>query len=182
MRIPKRISVEQCTSINIANLQKVVRKIVTAAFPDVPEEEKYNHTLDEFKKFQANDQSFEYLSIRNVMGGYRWFFVCPDCKQRASKLFLPPDHASAYEHTYKCKRCHKILNESVMKANNKLYKNVIRPLKHLRVIEQKLEKGHLTPSKVEELLDKYEELEKEMKKCQEYRLYVFKKKRGMGLL
>jgi hypothetical protein len=66
-------------------------------------------------------------------------------------------------------------------ANNKLYKTVIRPLKRLRDIEKKLEVGHLKGDKVKELLDEYELLEKEMRSTPEYRLYVFKKKKGMKI-
>jgi hypothetical protein len=68
-----------------------------------------------------------------------------------------------------------------MKANNNIYKKVVKPLKRLREIEEKLEKGHLMKDKVQELLNEYDELEKQMKDTQEYRLYAFKKKRGIKI-
>jgi nitrate/nitrite-specific signal transduction histidine kinase len=68
-----------------------------------------------------------------------------------------------------------------MRANNTVYKKVVKPLKRLREIEEKLEKGHLTKGKVDELLNEYDALEKEMKDTHEYRLYAFKKKRGMKI-
>jgi nitrate/nitrite-specific signal transduction histidine kinase len=68
-----------------------------------------------------------------------------------------------------------------MRANNNLYKRVIKPLKKLRKIEEQLEKGHLQEKKIEELLNEYDTLDREMKTCPEYRLYAFKKKRGIKI-
>jgi hypothetical protein len=98
------------------------------------------------------------------------------------KLFLPPEAYPNYEHKYFCKVCHKLSNESEVKANNNLYKKVIRPLRKLREIEAKLEKGHLTSQKIEELLNEYDKIEQEIKSSPEYRHYSFKKKRGMNIL
>lgn len=64
-------------------------------------------------------------------------------------------------------------------GQNKLYKKVTRPLKRMQEIRDKLERGHLTSKKIQELLDEYEKLEQEVKNCPEYRLYAFKKKQGI---
>jgi hypothetical protein len=34
-------------------------------------------------------------------GGVRWWFVCPSCKRRAAKLYIPMRHDS-----FLCRRCH----------------------------------------------------------------------------
>jgi hypothetical protein len=173
------LCVEQCTSISCSNLQTNIRKLIDKDYPESSEEEIFVYTQEELKKFEIDGQSFEFVFIKNHLGGYRWFFICSKCKGKANKLFLPPKEALAHEQKYFCKRCHHLRNESVMMANNKLYKSVIKPLKRLREIEKKLEVGHLKGEKVQELLDEYEVLEKQMRATPEYRLYVFKKKKGM---
>jgi hypothetical protein len=176
-----KLLAEQCSAINVSTLQQKIRQVINLDRPDSSEEEIFKTTEEELNKFQVNNQTFSYTNIKNHLGGYRWFFICEKCKNRVQKLFLPPEVYSDYEHKYFCKACHKLRNESVMKANNKIYKKVIRPLKKLQEIESKLEKGHLKESKVEELLNEYDRLEQEMKNCLEYRQYVFKKKRGLKI-
>lgn len=177
-----KLMIEQCSVISISALQKAVRNLIRKDQPFANEEETFRYTEEEFNKFHVNDQTFEYTYQKNQLGGYRWFFVCGKCKGRALKLFLPPEAFKEYEHMYYCKKCHKLLNESVLKAGSGLYRKVIRPLRRLREIEVKLEKGHLQEKKVEELLNEYDILEQEMKDCPEYRLYAFRKKRGMKIL
>jgi hypothetical protein len=175
------LCVEQCTSISCNTLQTNIRKMIDKDYPDSTEEEIFNYTLEELKGFKINEQTFDYVFIKNQLGGFRWFFVCPKCKNKANKLFLPPKEALGREQKYHCKRCHHLRNESVIMANNKLYRTVLKPLKRLRDIEKKLEIGHLKGDKVKEFLDEYERLEKEMRTTPEYRLYIFKKKRGMKI-
>lgn len=177
-----KLVAEQCSVISISTLQKTIRKLINRDDPTANEEEIFNHTQQELSKFQVNGQVFQYTFVKNQLGGYRWFFTCSKCQRRVQKLFLPPQAYANYEHQYLCKECHGLLNESVMKANNNLYKKVIRPLKRLREIEAKLEKGHLQEKKVEELLNEYDQIEQEMKTSPEYRLYAFRKKRGMKVV
>ncbi|MCP4604270.1 MAG: hypothetical protein GY847_27730 [Proteobacteria bacterium] len=40
-------------------------------------------------------------------GGYRWWFLCPDCRRRVGKLYLPP---SALR--FSCLRCHHLTYET----------------------------------------------------------------------
>jgi hypothetical protein len=175
------VCVEHCSSIACNTLQTNIRKLINQNYPDSSEEEILDLTNEELKKFQINDQTFEFMHVKNQLGGYRWFFLCGKCKRKVNKLFLPPKEAFGFERKYFCKKCHKLRNESVIKANNKLYRSVLKPLKKLRDIEKKLEVGHLRDEKVKELLDEYDLLEKEMRASPEYRLYVFKKKRGMKI-
>jgi uncharacterized protein YlaI len=176
-----KLVAEQCSVISISNLQKTIRKIINRDDPTASDEDIFKYTEEELLKFQVNNQTFQYTYMKNQLGGYRWFFICEGCKSRVQKLFLPPEVFKDYKQLYLCKECHNLLNESVMKANNNLYKKVIRPLRKLRKIEVQLEKGHLQEKKVEELLNEYDAIEREMKTCPEYRLYAFKKKRGMKI-
>jgi uncharacterized protein YlaI len=176
-----KLVAEQCSVISISNLQKTIRKIINRDDPTASEEEVFRYTEQELLKFKINDQTFQYNFMKNQLGGYRWFFFCGKCNSRVQKLFLPPEAYTNYEHKYLCKDCHDLLNESVMKANNNLYKRVIRPLRKLRKIEEQLEKGHIQEKKIEELLNEYDAIEKEMKSFPEYRLYAFRKKRGIKI-
>jgi uncharacterized protein YlaI len=177
-----KLFAEQCSIISASDLQRTIRKLIDRDDPTANEDEVLKYTEEELQKFQVNGQTFLYTNIKNQLGGYRWFFICEKCKNRVQKLFLPPEAFANYEHKYLCKECHGLLNESVMKANNNLYKKVIKPLKRLREIETKLERGHLQEKKVEDLLNEYDQIEQNMKTSPEYRLYAFKKKRGMKVV
>lgn len=173
------VCVEHCRSISCSTLQTSIRKLINKNYPGSPKEDIFNLTQEELRKFDINGQTFVFTHVENQLGGYRWFFLCGRCNRKVNKLFLPPKEAVALEQKYFCKKCHRLKNESVLRANNKLYKTVLRPLKLLRDIEKKLEIGHLRAEKVKELLDEYDVLEKSMRDSPEYRLYVFKKKRGL---
>jgi len=173
-----KVTVEQCSSINIGALQKAIRRTINRDYPESREEELYNFTENELKKFVVNDQTFEYSAIKNILGGHRWFFICPKCGNKAGKLFLPPE-GCLLERKYFCKNCHMIKNQSVLMGSNKIYKKVIKPLKRLRAIENKISKGYLPNDKIQELLNEHEAIENELKSAPEYRVYLFKKKHGL---
>jgi len=173
-----QITVEACTQIQISDLQKKIRKIIYREYPESSEEEVYNYTLEELKKFSTNGQTFEYSAQRNYLGGYRWFFICPKCKTKVNKLILPPE-GTKKDHQYQCKTCHGIKNQSVVMGQSSMYQKVTKPLKRLKEIEDKIAVGHLTMDKAKELMDEYDALENQLKSSPEYRLYVFKKKHGL---
>jgi hypothetical protein len=173
-----KITVEQCSSLNIAALQKAIRRTIERDYPDSRTEEIYAHTDNELKKFTVNNQIFDYSSMKNVLGGYRWFFLCPKCRNRAGKLFLPPE-GTTLERLYLCKNCHNIKNQSVAMGSNKIYRKVIKPLKRLRAIENKISKGYLPNDKIQALLNEHEAIENSLKAAPEYRVYLFKKKHGL---
>lgn len=173
-----RLTIENCKQIYIGTLQKTIRKLICRDYPDSTDEEMYKYTEGELLRFVANEQNFQYTAIKNRLGGYRWFFLCPKCNERVSKLFLPPPGYQR-ELKYYCKNCHKLKNQSAVMGQNKIYRKVTRPVKRMKEIELKLERGYLSNDKVTELLNEYEALEKELKKTPEYRLYMFKKQHGM---
>jgi len=173
-----QLTVEACSQVCINPLQKTIRRIVNRDYPESTLKEIYEYVLKELQKFTVNDQYFEYEAIDNFLGGYRWFFLCPKCGKRVSKLFLPPE-GSRREQKYLCKSCHKLKNQSALSGQNNMYRKVTRPLKKMKEIENRIAKGHLRPAKTQQLLDQYEELEKELKGSPEYRLYSFKKKHNL---
>jgi hypothetical protein len=170
-----RLAVENCSVIQINDLQKRIRKIITKDYPDSTEEESYKYSLQEFKKFSVNGQTFEYKANKNYLGGYRWFFICPKCKSPVNKLVLPPESAKNKERLYLCKTCHAVKNQSALMGQSSMYQKVTKPLKRMKEIEDKIAIGHLSLDKSQELLDEYDALEKQLKNSPEYRIYVFKK-------
>jgi hypothetical protein len=170
-----RLAVETCTCICIHSLQKAIKKIINRDYPESTMEELYEHTLEELRKFSVNDQVFEYESMDGYLGGYRWFFLCPKCKKRSSKLFLPPLWAKNRERLYACKICHRLRNLSSITGMNSTYQKITRPLRRIKEIEDKISKGHLASEKIQELLNEYEALEQQLKSSPEYHLYSFKK-------
>jgi len=174
-----RLTAEACSQINITDLQKKVRKVITRDYPESTEEEIYSHMANELKKFVVNGQAFEYSSQRTYLGGYRWYFICPKCKKRSNKLLLPPETLKDHEQLYQCKICHGIRNRSTSIGQSTLYQTVTKPLRRMKQIEDKIAIGHLTMDKVQDLLDEYETIEKGLKTSPEYRLYMFKRKHNM---
>lgn len=174
-----QVTVEGCTSICIHALQKSIRKLIERDHPQPTIEELYDYTKEELLKFAVNGQTFQYASMKNYLGGYRWFFLCPKCTNQASKLFLPPEGSRNKEQKYLCKSCHKLKNQSALMGQNNMYRLVTRPLKRMKEIEDKISKGHLKQEKVQELINEYESIERQLKESPEYRLYSFKKKHGL---
>lgn len=173
-----QLTVEKCTSININSLQKTIKKIIKRDYPDATVEEVYIHTSNELKEFSVNDQIFDYEALQNHLGGHRWFFLCPRCEKRASKLFLPPEGMNR-EPRYLCKVCHKLKNQSALQGQNNMYRRVTKPLKRMKDIQNKIQRGHLKSEKVQALLEEHDNIEKELKESPEYKLYVFKKKHNL---
>lgn len=174
-----QLTVEKCSSININTLQKAIKKIIKRDYPQSTVEEVYNHTQEELNKFSVNDQVFNYDALKNHLGGHRWFFVCPKCGNRASKLFHPPDGTVGREKKYLCKSCHRLKNQSALQGQNNMYRKVTKPLKRMKEIQNKISRGHLKSEKVQELLNEHDLLEKALKESPEYRLYSFKKRHQM---
>jgi hypothetical protein len=173
-----KVTTERCSSVCIGNLQKAIRKVIDRDYHNPLPEELYKHTEEELKKFSVIGQTFQYTSINNPLGGHRWFFLCPKCTRRVSKLFLPPEGCGK-EHKYLCKECHDLQNQSEAMGASKIYKMVIKPLKRLQVIENKISRGHLTDEKVHSLLREHEKIENTLKSSPEYKVYIFKKKHDM---
>lgn len=173
-----QITVETCSSICINTLQSTIKRIIKQDYPDSNQEETYKHMQDELKKFNVDGQTFEYIALKNYLGGHRWFFLCPKCQQKANKLFLPPLGCKK-EHVYACKACHRLKNQSAIMGQNSMYKLVTRPLKRMKEIEDRLAHGHMKSELVQQLLDEYEKLEKQLKDSPEFRLFSFKKKHNL---
>lgn len=171
-------TVEQCTSISCAKLQKTIRHTIDKTNPNASNEDVFQATLQQLAVYKINGQTFQFTHMQNQLGGYRWFFLCPSCNMRVTKLFLPPV-SSGLPQIYLCKTCHKLKNQSSSMGYSRIYRRVTRPLKRLQKIEAKLKIGHLRKETIQALLDEYEKIEADMKNSTEYRLYVFMKKRGV---
>ena len=173
-----QITVESCSSVCVNTLQSTIKRLIKRDYPDSTEEETYAYMQAELNKFNIEGQHFEYLALKNYLGGHRWFFLCPKCKQKANKLFLPPLGCKK-EHVYACKACHKLKNQSAVMSQNSMYKVVTRPLKRMREIEDRIARGHMKSEVTQELLTEYETLEKQLKDSPEFRLFSFKKKHNL---
>ena len=176
-----QVLVENCNVININSLQKAIRNNIDRDLPDPSEEVVFDITQKEMDNFVINGQKFKYLYIKNKLGGYRWFFICPSCERRCNKLFHPPEMAIDRKKLYLCKVCHKLKNQSALTGQNFIYRKVTRPLKRMSVIEKKIARGHLRGTTVQALLDEYEKLESKLKNSPEFRLYSFKQKHNIVL-
>lgn len=175
-----QLTVEACQSICISNLQKSIRGIIAKEKLVFTEEDNFHDFFaKELGKFSVNGQTFKFISKENYLGGYRWFFLCPKCEKQANKLFLPPSGVTTREPKFLCKACHKLKNQSALVGSNQLYKAVMRPLKRLKDIEDRIARGHLKSEKIQALLDEHELIENRLKESPDYRLYAFKRKHNI---
>ena len=177
MRRLTALSTERCTSISVNVLKRSIRSAILKKLPGLSKEELCSFMLDELKKVTVNDQYFDYNPTDNHLGGIRWYFVCPKCGGNAGKLFLPPPEDMKREKIYACRRCHKIRH--ISSGQSVMYKTVVKPLRRLKEIEDKIKRGHLKKTKIIALLDEYEEIENKLKASPNYRLYSFKKSHDM---
>lgn len=126
------------------------------------------------KKFNLNGQTFEYFCRKNYLGGYRWYVKCPECKKPCLKLFLPNKYKDKKQ-TYLCKKCHGMKNSSSLLGATNRYKKVIKPLKRLEAIKAVLLKRKISSDSAKKLLLEYEQIERELNACPEYKLWIFQR-------
>ena len=166
------ITIESCKSLYIVTIVENLRG----------EGVKYlkNELLEaELRAMRVNGQSFDFVTMSNFYGGYRWFFVCPKCGNKYTKLFLPPEKAINKEKLYLCRHCHKLKNESSLIYKEPIYRNVLRPLKRLKSIEAQLKQGHLRKPDQIALIKEYKNIEEKLKASPDYLIYTFKKDKGL---
>jgi len=170
------IANESAVSFNFNKLVKKIKGHIKKRFPEASPQEITEKIGENLKIFTINNQFFEYSNIPNELGGVRWFVLCPQCKKKSLKLFLPK--AIDREQLYLCKTCHKLKPSSMLLGNRKKYKEITRPLKRLEYIKKKLLKKSLSIDEAEKLMEEYEEIEKKLGNSKEYRLWKFKKEHG----
>jgi len=172
----KWVATESSVSFNFNNLVKKVKDHLKEQYPDASAEEITLMTGKNLEVFMINDQLFKYTSTPNKLGGVRWYVICPKCKKRSLKLYLPK--IAGRDPLYLCKMCHKLKPSSLLFGNRKRYKDVTRPLKKLEQVKRMLLKKKLKPKEVEDLLAEYARIEKKLADSPEYRLWKFKKEHG----
>ena len=141
----------------------------------MPEDILHELMLRSLKRFTINDQTFDYRSFKNNLGGFRWFVLCPKCGSYSLKLYLP-NKFKERDQRYLCKSCHNLKNASSLLGATKRYKVVIRPIKRLEIIKSILLKKNMNSEKAKPLLEEYEKIERELKDAPEYKLWKFQEK------
>lgn len=171
-------SAESATCFTFTELSTRVKEEIKKKYPDIDEEDLRKRMLQSLKKFTINDQTFEYVYYPNHLGGYRWYVLCPKCRTRCLKLYLPSKYPER-EQQYYCKECHRLKNSSSLLGATKKYQKVVRPLKRLDAIKAKLLKRGTTPERAKKLLEEYDRIERELKASPEYKLWEFRRKHGL---
>jgi hypothetical protein len=171
-------SAESATCFSFAELSTRVKQEIKRKHPEIEENELQKRMLQSLKKFTINDQTFEYVSYPNHLGGFRWYVLCPKCRQRCLKLYLPSKYPDR-EQKYYCKECHRLKNSSSLLGATKKYQKVVKPLKRLDAIKAKLLKRGTTPERAKKLLAEYDRIERELRASPEYKLWEFRRKHGL---
>lgn len=170
----KWISAESTICLNFSDLTKKLKANILDRYPDIDTERFADLMSRSLEKFSINKQFFEYTRASNNFGGYRWYINCPECGTPVMKLYLPSGFEDRKQ-LYLCKKCHRLRNASVILGRSKKYENILKPLKRLETIRNKLTKKGLSAKKAKPLIEEYERIEKELANSPEYRLYKFKK-------
>jgi hypothetical protein len=116
------------------------------------------------KMFSLENQTFEFFSIANKLGGFRWLAKCPQCESHILKLYKPEGSDK-----YLCKDCQNLRPPSALYGPTRRYKEVIRPMRRMERIKEILATSNLSEIKTKALLDEYEKLEKTLKDSTFYR-------------
>lgn len=177
----KWIAIESTIAFNFDNLHRKIRNHLKKQYPEITIEELHSKMGESLKSFSINNQIFEYLPVPNTLGGTRWYILCPKCKHRSVKLFLPKEEKDR-EPLYLCKHCHKLKPISMLLYNNKRYKHITKPMVQLEKIKNKLlKRKKLGTEEVEQLFLEYDKIESTIVNSPEYRLWMFKKEHGKSL-
>lgn len=132
----------------------------------------YSHDslVNSLGQFRAeNGQSFAFSSLPNHLGGHRWLFSCPGCGRSCSKLFLPVGADS-----YKCSRCHGVKSPSALYGRSAVYTEVLRPVKEMARIMEKLRGGRLSEEEAQALVIRHEHLRQAVQSSPAYSRYLQK--------
>jgi hypothetical protein len=198
----KTIPIDAVVSFNFESLINKIKKEVKAKYRKLSLKEKIKRYPDyitektggcipnkllrklmyeELQNFTLNNQAFEYTCSRTNYG-IRWYVKCPKCDEPYCKLFLP-DKFKDREQLYLCRKCHNLVYLSVMSRNTKLYKTVIKPLRKLESLKNKIKRIEsknisMTPVRGKKYLalqEEFNRLQKELEESPDYRLWKFSK-------
>lgn len=169
--------IDTCVCFNFGTLFKNINNDLRNKRTDLWGDGYVSAFIQELNKFSLNGQTFEYISAPVGLGGLNFYVLCPKCKHKKKKLYLPNKYSDR-EQLYLCSICHRLKNYSNMNYKTKKYQKVIKPLKKLEAIKRHLLKGTLSSEKSAELIKKYEEIENSLKNSPEYRIWLFNAKHG----
>lgn len=169
--------VEMCVCFNFNVLFKNLKKDIEKNFSTLTLEERIEKSKQILSNFSLNGQKFKFVHLAVHAGGYRWLVVCPKCGKNKYKLYLPKNYPDR-EQIYLCQNCHGLRTLSQMNGKSPKYRTIIRPLKRMRDIKEKLLNKKLSPEDAESLLEEYEKLEKSLKNSPGYRLWRFNVEHG----
>lgn len=170
------LPLESAVSFRFSTLVQKLKTYLKNKYPEITNSEITEKISKSLLKFSINNQYFDYTYIVPKMGGERWYILCPKCNKKALKLFLP--ESLDREKLYLCRWCHKLKPLSLIFSRNPHYKGLVKPLKELEDIKDKLLKKTVQSRDVEALLDRYDELQEYLSKSIEYRLWKFKREHG----
>jgi len=170
------LPLESAVSFKFTTLTQKLRTYLKNKYPDITQEEITKKISRSLLKFSINDQYFDYTYISPNIGGDRWYILCPKCGKKALRLFLPD--SIDREKLYLCRWCHKLKPLSLIFYHNPHYKGLVKPLKELENIKEKLLKKTVNSKDVEALLNRYDELQEYLSSSIEYRLWKFKREHG----
>lgn len=129
--------------------------------------EDLQRSLNDFKA--ENGQSFSFQPVPNHLGGSRWLFLCPGCGRCCTKLFLP-----SQSDEYRCAKCHRVKSPSALYGRSSVYLEVLKPVKEMARIMDRLRGGRLSEEEAQALIRKHEGLRQSVHSSPAYSRYLQK--------
>lgn len=163
----KYSSITDAHCLDVNRLVSQIKQALLKRSPKLNPDETRVEVGTNLNVFRVDGQSFEFTSIPNKLGGLRWMVLCPKCKKRVIRLYLPEEEGK--EKKYYCKECHELRPPSALYGPTRRYKEMVRPLRQMEKIKQTLSSKKMSETKTKALLDKYELLESQVKGSTFYR-------------
>lgn len=167
-----RQPVEMCVCFNFATLFKNIQEELNNRRRDCWSDEYIDEFMRNLSSFSLNGQKFDFTSMDLPFGGKKFFVLCPRCRQKKRKLYLPNRYEDR-EQRYLCPKCHTLATMVTLKCKSPKYRSIVKPLRRMQWLKEKLLKDSITPEKAAPLLKEYEAIESSLKNSPEYRLWKF---------
>lgn len=163
----KYSSIEDANCLDVNRLVAGIKKAIVKSYKGLDADTVRAEVGKNLGVFKVEEQSFNFTSIENKLGGIRWMVFCPKCESRVIKLYLP--EVDGGESRYLCKDCHNLRPPSALYGPTRRYKELIRPQRRMEKIKTKLRNTNLSDAHTKDLLDEYDKLDEQVRSSTFYR-------------
>ena len=167
---------EGAVCLDIARLVHKIKDKLKAKYGKLEMKEETDLVNKSLELFKSKGQAFKFAQQLNRVGGFRWYFLCPVCGSRRSKLWYP-EGIPGRSQIYACTECHKLKPMGILSPDSKKYKEIVKPLRRLESLKKKLLKMPLTDNpKAVKYIEEYDRIEEELETSAVYKLWKYQQR------